>query len=81
LLDEQRIALGTCRDLLAGGGRELGVGEQRVDERGRVLFAQRFELDNARAGPVGPGVEELRSCGADEEDRPPREADEVLDEV
>lgn len=55
--------------------------EERVDEGGGLLLAERSELDRTGTGPVGTGAEQLGPCGACEENRCPREADEVFDEV
>jgi hypothetical protein len=81
LLDEERVSLGALADAVASSRREVRVGEEGVEERGRVQLAQRLELDNARAGPVRACVEELGPGGAHDNDRRPCEPDEVLDEV
>jgi hypothetical protein len=57
------------------------VGEECVDESGRVLIAEWLELDDAGARPVRARVEELRSRRASNQGRGPGEPDDVLDEV
>ncbi len=86
LLGEQGVAARSRGDLLgellAGSG---GVPEQRGDQRLRLLARQRLERHRgcvqAPAAPAGTAVEELVAGHADDQDRPPRPARQVLDQV
>ena len=80
LLEEQRVALGgvdSCRD---GRLVERGRLRQRGHELLRLGRRHRLEEDRVLT-PRRPRLEELRPRDAEDEERPGRPADEVLDEV
>ena len=86
LLDEERIALGLLQQRPALGGRELVIGEQRVEELLALFRSERLELDRGRAQspstPAGPDVEQLRPREADDQQRCVLDAlGEVLDQL
>ena len=86
LLDEQRIALGGVDDPVAKRGSDVPAVQQPVDQMLRLVVAERRERDEPRArpwrSPGRPGVEEVRTREAEEQDRrATREAEDVLEQV
>jgi hypothetical protein len=85
LLDEQRIALGALDDLPAEPLREIGPDEESREKRVREFESERLENDRRRVRPRHPprrpGVEEIGTSEAEDENGRRGEADDVLDEV
>ena len=86
LLDEQRIALGGMDDPVAKRRSDLPAVQQPVDQMLRLVVVERRERDEPRArpwrSPGRPGVEEVRSREAEEQDRRTAgEAEDVLEQV
>ena len=87
LLDEERIALGLLQQRpRARRGRELVIGEQRIEKLLALLRGERLELDRGGAQspttPAGPDVEQLRPREADDQQRRVLDAlGEVLDQL
>ena len=86
LLDEQRIPLRGREDPFARGARQVGVAQQVVEQRARLVAGERFEQDRGRvhlaAAPAGADLEQLGSGDTDEQQfcvaRPIRQ---VLDQI
>ena len=73
LLDEERVALGLLEQRLPLRGRELAVGEQRVEQLLALLGRERLELGRsgaeAAAAPARPDVEQLGTGEAEDHQR------------
>jgi hypothetical protein len=72
LLEEQWVAGGRAQDRVEPPAGERAVGDERVDQGGALLCAERPERDRramAVGARAGPRVDELRTSGAQGQDR------------